>query len=153
MTGCLISGLPADALLDAEIWRYDLVLGSPASADGTTPAQPFDLTGSDLTIVFRTVLLWAPVSTLSTIATWPGLDGTITITNAAAGAVSIASDPWLRTYRVPALSSGRGVFKVDVVGDVLRLAQNDAQARPEYLGSINFPLRASTTQWAPPSSP
>lgn len=150
MASCLLSGLPDDPLVDAEVWRYNLTLGVPAQ--GNTPAQPFDLTGSDMTIVMRAAN-WAIVSTLSTIPTWPNLDGTITITAASAGAVSIVSDPWRRTYRVlvPA-GAGLVVAQTVVKGDVLRLAKGDPTARPEYLGYIQFPLRASTTQWPAPTS-
>jgi hypothetical protein len=149
VTSCLLSGLPDDPLVDAEVWRLNLVLGIPAG--GETPAQPFDLTGSDLTIVMKT-LGWETVSTLSTISTWPGSDGAITIPNPTSGAISIASDPWLRTYRVRLPASGGIVLPVMVRGDVMRLAKNDANARPEYLGYIQFPLRASTTQWPAPTS-
>lgn len=147
-SSCLLSGLPVDPLVDAEVWRYDLVLGTPS--DGTNPAVPFDLTGSDLTMVFRTRLTWEVVATMSTIPTWPGLDGSITITDAPAGKVSIVSDPWRRTYRVSSLPGGL-VQHVAVTGDVLRLLKSDLTSRPEYLGSIDFPLRASTTQWPAPS--
>lgn len=149
MSSCLLSGLPDDPLVDAEVWRYDLVLGTPAQGD--TPAQPFDLTGSDLTIVMRTIG-WEIVSTMSTVAAWPNLDGTISITNPTAGFVSIVSDPWRRSYRVRLPIGGGLVIPTTVRGDVLRLAQGDANARPEYLGYIQFPLRASTTQWPAPTS-
>jgi hypothetical protein len=149
VTSCLLSGLPDDPLVDAEIWRLNLVLGTPA--EGDTPAQPFDLTGSDLTIVMKT-LGWETVSTLSTMPTWPGLDGTITIPDAVNGAVSIVSDPWRRAYRVRLPIGGGLIIPTTVRGDVMRLAQGDPNARPEYLGYIQFPLRAGTTQWPAPTS-
>jgi hypothetical protein len=149
MSSCLLSGLPDDPLVDAEVWRYNLVLGIPAQAN--TPAQPFDLTGSDMTIVMR-ALSWEIVATLSTVAQWPNLDGTITITDPTAGAVSIVSDPWRRSYRVRVPINGGIIIPTTVRGDVLRLAQGDPTARPEYLGYIQFPLRASTTQWPAPTS-
>jgi hypothetical protein len=155
MSSCLLSGLPDDPLVDAEIWRYDLVLGTPAS--GSTPAQPFDLTGSDLAIVMRVRGNWQIVSALATDPNWQPpdgalLDGTITITNPTGGEVSIVSDPWKRLYRVPHFALSTGPMPVSVQADLLRLLKNNSTARPELLGSILFPLRASTTQWPAPAS-
>lgn len=149
MSDCLLAGLPADPLVDTEVWRYELTLGTPAN--GNNPAVPFDLSGSALAITFRTLAGFEVVSTLSTDTTRTDLHGTIAIADAAAGKISIVSDPWLRKYRVP-VSRFSFTQTVLVRGDVMRLLPSDADSRPEYLGHIQFPLRAGTTSWPAPAS-
>ena len=133
---CVLNGL-GDALLDAEVWRLNLTLGDLATS------TPFDLTGSDILVTFRTIGAWSPVATCSTAAN----DGTLTITDAPNGKVALVSAPSTRDYRVATAGFGFLPMPVQVWGDVLRRLTADPFSEPESLGQIQFLIRASTTQW------
>lgn len=133
----LLSGLD-EALNDAAVWRETFVIGD------TTTGEPMSLVGRSFLITFRVLQSWAEVVTVGT-----GLgDGSLSITDAAAGSLSLVSLPAQRPYTVPLGNVGSLLYERSVRGDVLSWL-TAKPAEPEYMGYIIFNLRASTTRVTP----
>lgn len=121
-------------VLDSADWVFDLVLSQD---DGT----PFNLTGSTIRVVLRTYVGFEVVDTCTT----DGGTGSLIVTDAVNGKVSLRSKASVRTWRLsPAVASLP--IPMTVIGDVLRWTTGAPSSETDALGEIRFLVRAGTTE-------